>query len=112
MLGTFDPSSREDDEEEHEGPQPVAARLVMRQENTHRVILNTVILKAQKFDQKSANSAIQILFTAIENGKPVNMLLKVCAYESIRMTMLIYRQMSETNARTFTSEVALIQREL
>lgn len=77
VLGSFDPSGRDEDEGDRTASAPTAARLIMRQENTHRVILNTVILKALKFEEKPSNSAIQILFTAFEDTKPVNMLLKV-----------------------------------
>lgn len=79
IPGSFDPSGAEDREDDDGNllPEPVAARLVMRQENTHRVILNTVIIKALKFEEKPSNTAVQILFTAFEETKPVNMLLKV-----------------------------------
>lgn len=79
ILGTFDPSGRdEDDEGDDKGkPEPTAARLVMRQENTHRVILNTPIIKALKFEEKPSNTAMTVMFTAFEEGKPVNMLLRV-----------------------------------
>jgi hypothetical protein len=89
IPGSYDPSGAEDREEDEEGnplPEPVAARLVMRQENTHRVILNTVIIKALKFEEKPSNTAVQILFTAFEETKPINMLLKVCPYFEIRRT--------------------------
>jgi len=52
----------------------------MRQENTHRVVLNTVIVRAMEFKPKPSASAAQILFTAFEGekeSKPINMLLKV-----------------------------------
>lgn len=55
----------------------------MRQENTHRVVLNTAILSAMKFTDKPSQNAAQILFTAFEGeteAKPINMLLKVRAY--------------------------------
>jgi hypothetical protein len=77
IPGTYDPSARDYDESEESGPEPTPARLVMRQENTHRVILNTAILKALKFEEKAANSSVQILFTAFEDTKPINMLLRV-----------------------------------
>ena len=77
IPGSFDPSARDESGEEGGERSPISARLIMRQENTHRVILNTVILKALKFEEKPSNSAIQILFTAFEDTKPVNMLLKV-----------------------------------
>lgn len=55
-------------------------RLILRQENTHRVILNTALAKHMVFKDKPANNSAQIYFTAIEGDqdpKPVNMLLKV-----------------------------------
>jgi hypothetical protein len=72
LLGTFDPSGGEEDES---GPK--VARLIMRQEHTLRVILNTPILKGLEFKEKPSSSAAQILFKAFEDGKPVNMLMKV-----------------------------------
>ncbi|KAM0137359.1 hypothetical protein ACHAP3_004166 [Botrytis cinerea] len=57
-----------------------SVRLVMRQENTHRVILNTVVLKAMEFKPKPSTTSAQVLFTAFEGeteAKPVNMILKV-----------------------------------
>ena len=55
-----------------------SARLIMRQESTHRVILNSPLLKAIKFsDDKAANGTYKISFTAVEDNKPVNLLLKV-----------------------------------
>jgi len=65
---------------------PRVARLIMRQENTHRVILNTMIISAAEFmDSRATTSRAQsttahILFTAFEGEKearPINMLLKV-----------------------------------
>lgn len=74
ILGTFDLSARDEDAEEHTS---TVSRLILRQENTHRVVLNTPILKALHFQEKP-NFPTQILFTAFEDGKPVQMLLKVC----------------------------------
>jgi hypothetical protein len=57
-----------------------SVRLIMRQENTHRVILNTVVFKAMEFKPKPSTNSAQILFTAFEGDsdpKPINMLLKV-----------------------------------
>lgn len=84
ITGSFDASLLED-----EGRYPSSsrvARLIMRQESTHRVILNTMILSVMEFlDSKAMTSRAQsstahILFTAFEGEKearPVNMLLKV-----------------------------------
>ncbi|ATZ48632.1 Bcyrb2 [Botrytis cinerea B05.10] len=76
-----------------------SVRLVMRQENTHRVILNTVVLKAMEFKPKPSTTSAQVLFTAFEGeteAKPVNMILK----------------MNENNYKLFTNEIENIQHEL
>ncbi|CCU82991.1 hypothetical protein BGHDH14_bgh03597 [Blumeria hordei DH14] len=76
-----------------------AARLIMRQENTHRVVLNTIILPEMTFDNKNATSSSQLVFTAFEGDKeikPIMMLLK----------------MSEANAKLFKSEVDSIKTQL
>lgn len=78
IPGSFDASGLEDEDADFEAPMVV--RLVMRQENTHRVILNTIILAATVFQEKPAASTAQLLFTAFEGDKepkPINMLLKV-----------------------------------
>jgi hypothetical protein len=79
VPGSFDSSSLTQDDDEESAVHRVP-RLIMRQENTHRVVLNTIIVRAMKFEDKPSNSAAQIIFTAFEgeNGsKPVNMLFKV-----------------------------------
>lgn len=80
IPGSFDASGLGDeDEDESSGPQ--VPRLIMRQENTHRVILNTIIVRAMDFKDKPSTSTAQIIFTAFEGEKetkPINMLLKVC----------------------------------
>lgn len=74
IPGSFDVSLRDDED----GPPVIAARLVMRQENTHRVILNTIINRALKLEEKPSNAAGKgYMFTAFDGSKPVNMLLKV-----------------------------------
>ncbi|TEY40020.1 hypothetical protein BOTCAL_0441g00050 [Botryotinia calthae] len=76
-----------------------SVRLIMRQENTHRVILNTVVLKAMEFKPKPSTTSAQVLFTAFEGeteAKPVNMILK----------------MNENNYKLFTNEIENIQHEL
>lgn len=78
IPGSFDISGLDDDEDEPTGPR--VPRLIMRQENTYRVILNTIIVRAMEFKDKPTTSGAQILFTAFEGEKepkPINMLLKV-----------------------------------
>ncbi|POS84965.1 hypothetical protein EPUL_002161 [Erysiphe pulchra] len=75
------------------------ARLIMRQENTHRVVLNTFILREMEFEEKPAVSSAQFLFTAFEGErelKPVRLLLK----------------MSEINAKLFRVEIDSIKSKL
>ena len=79
IPGSFDVSGFED-EDEGDIKAPKVPRLIMRQENTHRVILNTILVKAMEFKDKPSTSGAQILFTAFEGEKepkPINMLLKV-----------------------------------
>lgn len=79
LPGSFDLSGLNDEEDEGiTGPR--VPRLIMRQENTHRVILNTVVVRAMEFKDKASNTAAQIIFTAFEGEKepkPIQMLLKV-----------------------------------
>jgi hypothetical protein len=81
IPGSFDASGLEDEDEDPTAPR--VARLIMRQENTHRVVLNTVIVRAMEFKDKPSNSSAQILFTAFEGDKepkPINMLLKASLF--------------------------------
>ncbi|KAI1143074.1 hypothetical protein F5Y05DRAFT_408528 [Hypoxylon sp. FL0543] len=72
-------------------------RLVMRQDSTHRVILNTAIIPAMEFKPKTPASTTQcVLFTAIEDGGAVSIQLK----------------MNVASAKSFLNEVEKIQREL
>jgi hypothetical protein len=78
IPGSFDASGLEDEDADPNAPQ--VARLIMRQENTHRVVLNTMIVRAMEFKPKSGSSSGQLMFTAFEGDKelkPINMLLKV-----------------------------------
>jgi hypothetical protein len=77
---TYDPSG----EAESDAETSVAARLIMRQENTHRVILNSPIIKAQTFEQKSTSTAThQVVFTSFEGKNPQNLLLRVNTIECL-----------------------------
>jgi DEAD/DEAH box helicase domain-containing protein len=78
IPGSYDPSTLEDNEQGADSPK--VPRLIMRQENTHRVILNTALLKHMVFKDKPGTSSAQLYFTAIEGDKdpkPISMLLKV-----------------------------------
>lgn len=90
IPGSFDISGLEEEDPESTGPR--VARLIMRQENTHRVVLNTIIVRAMEFKDKPATSTAQIIFTAFEGEgepKPVNMLLKVRHLHVVQIHLLI-----------------------
>ncbi|KAI1779703.1 hypothetical protein F4818DRAFT_149887 [Hypoxylon cercidicola] len=89
IPGTFDGSALEDAESK-------VVRLIMRQDSTHRVILNTAIIPAMQFQEKSTVKATCVLFTAIEDEGAVSIQLK----------------MNAANAKSFLNEVGKIQREL
>ncbi|PHH53468.1 Nucleoporin NUP56 [Ceratocystis fimbriata CBS 114723] len=94
IPGTFDASSLESGDSEKPGFK--GARVIMRQDQTGRVILNTVLVPAMKFQLKEGLKSTGIMFTALENGKPVNVHLKMTAI----------------NAKTWMNEVSVVQREL
>lgn len=83
VPGSFDASGLETDEEEA-GAGPKICRLLMRQDQTHRVILNTVIVPAMKFQEKASLKSVGILFTAFEGAtsQPVSVTMKVCCVET------------------------------
>lgn len=80
VPGSFDASeldgndSAEDDETKRK-----VVRLIMRQDSTHRMLLNTVVLPALHFQEKTTLKAVGILFTAFEgDGQAVSVQAKVC----------------------------------
>ncbi|KAI5866678.1 hypothetical protein GGS23DRAFT_282583 [Durotheca rogersii] len=89
IPGSFDASALEDAESK-------VVRLVMRQDSTHRVILNTAVIPAMRFQEKSTVKATCVLFTAIEDDGAVSIQIK----------------MNAANAKSFLNEVGKIQREL
>jgi hypothetical protein len=95
VPGTFKAPSLEEDEE---NPSPKIVRLLMRQDQTHRVILNTPVLPAIKFQEKASLKSVGILFTALqgEDAKPTSVTMR----------------MSAANAKIFMNEVGAIQKKL
>ncbi|KAI0974659.1 hypothetical protein F4678DRAFT_384637 [Xylaria arbuscula] len=89
LAGTFDASTLNDAESK-------IVRLVMRQDSTHRVILNTAIIPTMKFQEKSSLKASYILFTAIEDEGAVSIQIK----------------MSAASAKSFLEGVENVQRQL
>ncbi|KAI0817532.1 hypothetical protein GGR55DRAFT_24181 [Xylaria sp. FL0064] len=89
IPGTFDGSLLEESKSK-------VVRLVMRQDSTHRVILNTAIIPTMKFQETSRLKATYILFTAIEDEGAVSIQIK----------------MSAANAKSFLQEVEHVQLQL
>ncbi|KAI1356450.1 hypothetical protein F5Y01DRAFT_77898 [Xylaria sp. FL0043] len=89
IPGTFDGSLLEESKSK-------VVRLVMRQDSTHRVILNTAIIPSMKFQETSRLKATYILFTAIEDEGAVSIQIK----------------MSAANAKSFLQEVEHVQLQL
>lgn len=84
VLGSFDASGLDETAEDEEAPDGGArgykvARLIMRQDHTHRVLLNTTILPAMEFQEKASLKAVGIVFTAFEGeeAKPVSVHMRV-----------------------------------
>ncbi|CAK7269221.1 hypothetical protein SEPCBS119000_003459 [Sporothrix epigloea] len=79
-------------------PKREVVRLIMRQDSTHRVILNTAVLTTTEFKERQTLKATTVLFTAFEgnDAKPVNMQAK----------------MSIPNAKALIAALNGIQREL
>ncbi|KAF4446490.1 DEAD/DEAH box helicase [Fusarium austroafricanum] len=99
IPGSFDASALEVDEEAAGGSQGhKVARLIMRQDQTHRVILNTALVAAMEFQEKASLKSVGILFTAFEGeqSKPVSITMR----------------MSAANAKLFMNEIGVIQKEL
>src|SRR6266699_508664 len=82
IAASFDASTleREDDEEAGDTPRSKVVRLIMRQDSTHRVILNTVLLPATEFQHLQTIKSNSVVFTAFEgpDAKPVSVQMKVC----------------------------------
>jgi len=72
---TFDASVLEEDDDDSDGPKTV--RLVMRQDHTLRVILNTAVVPAMTFKLTQKLKSAYVLFTAFENGEAKQVQMKV-----------------------------------
>lgn len=66
-------------------PRRTVVRLIMRQDSTHRVILNTAVLPSTEFKERQTLKATTVLFTAFEGSeaKPVSMQAKVSLFSVI-----------------------------
>ncbi|EPE06054.1 dead deah box DNA helicase [Ophiostoma piceae UAMH 11346] len=79
-------------------PQRNMVRLIMRQDSTHRVILNTIVQATTEFKDRQTLKATTVLFTAFEGAeaKPVT----------------VQAKMNIANAKTFLKAMEGIQKEL
>lgn len=79
IAGSFDASGLDEDDEEGGDGSNKVVRLLMRQDQTHRVILNTVVVPAMKFQEKATLKSVSVLFTAFEGeeSKPVSVTMRV-----------------------------------
>ncbi|KAG6286883.1 hypothetical protein E4U45_008312 [Claviceps purpurea] len=98
IPGSFDASGLGLDESPDQVGKSKVARLILRQDQTHRVILNTAILPAMDFQETASLKSVGILFTALEGSgaTPVGITIR----------------MSATSSKVFLNEVKAIQREL
>ncbi|KAM3511659.1 hypothetical protein MY11210_004676 [Beauveria gryllotalpidicola] len=96
VPGSFDASGL--NEEDGDGASAKVVRLLMRQDQTHRVILNTAIISAMKFQEKTSLKSTSVLFTAFVGDSAT--------------PLLVTMRMSAANAKLFQTEVESIQREL
>lgn len=85
IPGSFDASGLETngDSADSDSAGPKVARLILRQDQTHRVILNTAILPAMEFQEKASLKSVGILFTAFEGAetKPVSITIRVRSFQ-------------------------------
>ncbi|KAJ2896154.1 PH domain-containing protein [Zalerion maritima] len=95
IPGSFDASSLDgDDAEDTLGV--MGPRLIMRQDHTHRVILNAAVVPALKFTQTDSLKAAKLMFQAFEDNGMKTLSLK----------------MSNANAKEFLKEYDSVIREL
>ncbi|KAK3352361.1 hypothetical protein B0T25DRAFT_184011 [Lasiosphaeria hispida] len=92
---SFDASVLDDDNED-ESCARKNVRLIMRQDHTLRVILNTPIVPAMKFQLNQKLKAAFVLFTAFEDGEAKQVQMKL----------------SEANATLFISLMDMIKKQL
>lgn len=89
IPGSFDASGLEDDNDDPEArgnKDHKVVRLIMRQDQTHRILLNTVILPAMNFQEKTSLKSVGVMFTAFEgeDAKPVSVHMRVCIPVRVR----------------------------
>lgn len=76
-ITSFDPSGLEDNDEA-EPKKSKSVRLLMRQDHTLRLLLNTTVVPAVKFQLIPKLKAAHVLFTAFEANEVKQVQMKVC----------------------------------
>jgi hypothetical protein len=74
---SFDASVFEDGDADDETTSRKCVRLIMRQDHTFRVILNSVVLPAMEFSLDKKLKAAFVLFTAFDGGQVFHVQMKV-----------------------------------
>ncbi len=93
---SFDASVLDGDDEE-DGSSKKVVRLIMRQDHTLRVILNTVVVPAMTFQLNPKLKAAFVLFTAFDGGeaKQVQMKVRSCllrdSFSALKPRLTNYR---------------------
>ncbi|KAL1879429.1 hypothetical protein VTK73DRAFT_6961 [Phialemonium thermophilum] len=93
---SFDASVLEAGDSDTEVKGAKNVRLIMRQDHTLRVILNSIVLPAMKFELSKKLKATLVLFTAFDNGEVKQVQMK----------------MSDANATAFKNLIQAIQKQL
>lgn len=111
---SFDASVLDDDPMPDGSKGRKSVRLIMRQDHTLRVILNTVILPGMVFQLNQKLKSSLILFMAFEGSQVQQVQMKVCETRGapFHNVLLTWLQMSEVNALNFTNLMKTIQNEL
>lgn len=79
LTASFDASMLDAGDSDSKTPKVV--RLIMRQDHTLRVVINTAVLAGTEFVRREMMKAVGFLFTALEgpDARPVTLQVKVCA---------------------------------
>ena len=115
VPGSFDASTLgETKNAQSEAGSGKGPRLIMRQDHTHRVILNTAVVPAMSFNKRDSLKAAHLIFQAFEESGVSTLQLKVCFRISSWKDPSADRrqQMSTVNGKDFLKEVDAIKREL
>ena len=114
IPGTFDASTFDEDDDDEADASPKCVRLIMRQDHTLRVILNTIILPGMSFKVTRGLKSSLVLFTAFDDlGKATQMQVKVChGLAVLPDSLLTLEQMSDANTTAFENLTQMIKRQL